>query len=254
MLNLITEKAQLASQRYGFFLSSLQAIYGLAISNPDLGSAAHRSKVMREARGSAEKFLEAEVRFIEEDVDAIFREARQTTIDALASVDAQTVPELAVEQLSVIVDYLYEEVCAQVSRDIAMMKNRLQTAILEISVSARARLSTMKQSQIQYRIMHSPNIQFLFKDRAGRNWGSDKFYRQLWRHTLLTAYNETVLVILADHGVQHAEVYHVDPKSDVAGMMISLTPGSQYPLYSEIRDAVFRPNANAYLQPGSSNV
>lgn len=247
LLNLISEKAHLASGRYGFFLSSLQAIYGLAISNPDLGSAGHRAKVLKEARDAAAIFLNAEVNYIEEDVDAVFREAHQTTIADLDSADRQNVPVLAGEQLSAIVNYLYEEVSAQVSRDISMLKSRIQTAILEISVSARARNSTTRQSQMQYRLMNSGDIRFLFRDRSGRNWSSEKFYRQLWRHTLLTAYNETVIILLADHGLTLAKVFHVDPKADVSGLMISLVSGSLYSIYSEIRDAVFHPNANAYL-------
>ena len=253
-LDLISEKAQFASQRYGYFLSSLQALYTVSISNPEFGSAAERNALVREANKLGADFIEREIGFIEDDVDAVFRVAHQTTIDELRSSDTQNVPELASEQLGLTVNYLYDEVRAQVSRDIALLKNRLQIASLEISVSARTKLFSLRQAQMQYRVMQVSAIRFLFRDRAGRNWNSEKFYRQLWRHTLLSAYNETVLIVLADHGVHLAEISHPDPKADVAGMAISLTPGSQYPIYSEIRDTVFHPNANALLKSGLSHV
>lgn len=254
ILDTITEFAQSAADRYGFFLAALQAAYGRAIASSDFGSAAGRNRLMSQASAEAQRFLSGEVAHIEQELSEIYREAHQTTTSELRSADTASAPASATEQLQALMDYLYEEVAAQVSRDISTLKSRYQMSVFEVSLNATSRLRPMKAAQMEYRLINSVSVQFGFKDRASRSWSSQKFYRTLWRHTLLCAYNETVLMTIADHGLGLATVYHVDQKAEVDGMLISLSPGSQHPVYSEIRDTVFHPNANAYLTTGASHV
>jgi hypothetical protein len=247
ILNSISELSTAAADRYRLFTDGLRGIYARAVSNPDFGRVSHREKVLEEARIASQVFVNSEVDHLQDAVNDIFRAGHQTTLDEIASVDSENVSELALEQLTATLSYLYDEVRAQVTRDVAQLKTKLRMAVLEISVASKVKGVSMRSAQIEYRIANSGDIQFVFRDRASRNWASDKYVRTLWRHTLLSVYNEAVITALADHGVASAVVTHQDEKADVHGMRISLSPGSELPLYSEVRDVVFHPNANAYL-------
>lgn len=251
-LDLLNNMVQEAGSRYENFVSGLRLLYANAITHPNFGTAGHRTGIMNLARKAGKDFLDAEASEMELDVDEIFGEAFQTTIAELRSGKSEEVPVLVSEHLQATLDYLFSEAQAQVQRDISSLQAQLQAAIFHISVASRARNTSFKSSQMEYRLFSAEGVKFGFRDRAGKTWNSERFYRTFYRQSLLSVYNETVVIVLADHGLTRAEVYHLDGKAEVDGMIIAFSPNGELPTYSEIRDVVFHPNANAILrmEPG----
>lgn len=252
--NALSEMAGNAAGRYEDFLERLRAVYSRAISHPDFGTPSHRNSVIQDSGIEASKFLGYEIPHLEEDTSEVFREAHQTTIDELQSVTADTYTDAAQEHLQQSLNYLYESINDQVRRDLQKLKSAVNTAMFEVSVSARTRRISNLTAHKEYRVIKSADVTFGFRDRANRMWQSDKFIRTIYRQTLLSIYNETVLLALADHGVEAAYVHHADAKSEVHGMKVALSFVQNLPIYSDIRDEVFHPNANAYLSMEAPNV
>lgn len=245
--NQLTEMAGHAAGRYEDFLDRLRAVYSRAISHPNFGSAAHRSDVIQASGIEASKFLGAEISALENDANQIFTEAHQTTIAQLQSTTPDDFVDAAVEHLQHSLNYLYESINDQVRRDLAKLKSAVNTAMFEVNVSARSQRISHLSAHREYRVIKSGDVTFGFRDRANRVWQSEKFVRTLYRQTLLSIYNETVLLTLADHGVDAAYVHHADGKAEVNGIKVALTFSQNLPIYSDIRDEIFHPNANAYL-------
>jgi hypothetical protein len=107
---------------------------------------------------------------------------------------------------------------------------------------------------IEYMIGNKTDIDFFFHDKASRKWESKLFVRSVYRQTLLSVYNEIVLYTLADHGIDRAEVEHHSPDAQHDGMVIALSSSTELPTYSEIRETVFHPNANAWLKMEGADV
>lgn len=245
--NLLTELAGKAAGRYDEFLERLRAVYARAISHPDFGSPAHRTKVFEAASDAAAGFLSQETRFLEEDVNEIFEIAYQTTIEKLQSVTSDDYADAAVEHLQSSLNYLYDMISDQVRRDVSKLRSAVTTAMFEVAVSARSRRISALTAQREYRVIKAGEVTFGFRDRSNRVWQSEKFIRTIYRQTLLSIYNETVLLVLAEHGIETAYVHHADPKSEVHGLRIALSFVQNLPIYSDIRDKIFHPNSNAYL-------
>lgn len=252
--NEFTRYAESASARYDMLTDSFRQLYTNAFTQADFGSWAQMVRIVKEAYQIAEIYLDNERETIDRILFDIATEAHQTTIREIASIDASELPERVSEHLGVTQRYLVDEIIAQVHRDIAQIRQRLQTAALEVSLSARSRAIPERRALIEFRIGNQSDLSFTFHDRTSRRWSSKKFIRAVWRHTLLAAYNESVMLTLADHGITDAIVSTVDAQAEAAGMRISFSSNSALPTYSEIRDTVFHPNSNAILAFGGLSV
>lgn len=240
-------EADAAAARYGLLCEAWRSLFNDALNRGDFGSPANARNLERELHAIADTFLKEEIKAASRIVEEIAREAHAATLREIASASAPELSAQALEHLSAIEQYLSEELVAQLYRDIALVRQTLRRVALEVSVAARSQGKSERVALIEYRIGNRSELEFMFHDRYARKWTSKKFVRGLWRHTLLSVYNEVVMMTLADHGIERARVHHADGKAEVHGMVIAFGSNSQLPTYSEIRDTVFHPNANAYL-------
>lgn len=246
--NTFDYEADQAASRYALLTSSWQGVFSLALNQADFGSSSHSQRMLQEATDLANKFLEQETNISEFNFYEIALEAHQTTLRDLSSIDAESLTERASEHLTAARTYLLEELFAQVRRDLSNMRQMLQRIVLEVSLASRSRGITERQALIEYRLGNKTEIEFAFMDRGNRKWSSRKFVRTLWRHTLLSVYNEVVMLALADHGIKNAVVDHIDPSAESHGTLIAFGSNSDLPTYSEVRDVIFHPNSNAVLK------
>lgn len=254
ILTRLSEEADAASARYGLLTNSWRSIYLSALNDRDFGTVLVMEKSVDEAYAIASSFIADERQTIERLIEEIATEARRATISELRSIDTSELSERALEHLNVTQSYLVDEIVAQIHRDIALLRQTIQRVSLEVSIAARSRSISERAALIEYQIGNVSDIQFSFHDRSSRKWASSKFIRTVWRHTLLSVYNEIVLYTLADHGLSRARVEHQDPAAEVHNMVIAMGSNSEFPTYSEIRMQVFHPNANAILRSETVHV
>ncbi|RWI35422.1 hypothetical protein [Mesorhizobium sp.] len=239
--------ADSAAVRYGMLTDSWRSLFQNALNSSRFGAPAQASDVVREAYQIAESFLDEEREHAERVTTSVALEALQTTLAELESSDATKLTDAALQHLQATQSYIIDELVAQIHRDIALLRQTLQRAVLEVSVSAKSRGISQRTALIEYMIGNKAELDFVFHDRHARKWASKKFVRGMWRHTLLAVYNEVVMLTLADHGVTRAQVHHQDASAQAHGMMIALSSNADLPTYSEIRNEIFHPNANAVL-------
>ncbi|SER25995.1 hypothetical protein SAMN05216548_1149 [Faunimonas pinastri] len=247
----MTAESEAAAQRYELLIEAWRAIYQAAIASPDFGSARQLADVRAEAYDLARTFISTEAAMIDAHSVEIASEAHQTTLRELGAESASELTEAAGEHLIAAVSYLTHELSVQIERDVAHLVESLRKAVLQVTIAARSRRITMKAALLQYRIGNAADIQFFFHDRGNAKWPSRKFVRAVWRHHLLSLYNEIVLLTLADHGLDQAEVSHVDPNAQSHGMRIAMSSDSELPTYAEVRSGIFHPNADAILTRGA---
>ncbi|MFA9261785.1 MAG: hypothetical protein ACEQSB_00295 [Undibacterium sp.] len=252
--NLLSEESEAAAMRYEIVIGAWKSIYFGAISSEDFGTSRQMFQSMNEAIRIAEAFLEGERRKVVESVLYFSNRASLTTLLKFSNASVSKLSEPAIEHLREIQDYLLGELETQVNRDLNLLKLSMQRVSLEISLSAKAHRLSNRGALIEYRIGGNQGVDFMFADRAGRQIMSRKFVRSLWRSSLLSAYNETILFIASEHGIDRLFVTHPDPKSQFYNLQIAIGSAADLPTYSEIRSTVFHPNSDSYLSLEAQDV
>lgn len=119
--------------------------------------------------------------------------------------------------------------------------------LLQASLHAASSGSKRQNSLIYLRAKEKGDPKFYFVDRINRRWPSQKYIRSIWRHHLLTAYNETYLFTLAEYGETTARVVHLDPNHRVHGLVLAIADEGNLLRYEDVRDEIFHPNADAIV-------
>lgn len=238
--------AEEGARRYAHVLTAYQGLFAGALTT-------YRDLVAR--RGSAEQAYEIALAFQRRERDLIAQETLQI---------AQRARERAGEQLGVHVtpiesdpvlsahlrdvsEHHFHLVANQVERDVTALREALTRAAFEVHWKVRGEGIDHDQALARLRAAGAMQIAFIFRDRAGRRLASEKHIRTIWRHHLLTTYNEVFLHTLAEHGETAAEIAHPDPDHRWAGQEIAISGDGDGIAYGEIREAVFHPNSEAHV-------
>ncbi len=243
----MTQLADNAAVRYGLFLDALKVIYGKALTGAKLDQETIRA-AKNEAFEILVNYIQVESSNIVEDIDAIASEASVTTFDELGVALPEDLSAPVSDLAQAIDEYLLQEIRLQAHRDVAFLEEGLRRTLLQVSVAARSSGLSPRAALIQYMIGNAQELNFFFHDRRGAKWSSQKFIRGVYRHGLLTVYNEAVLLTLADHGVEFAQIEHASVKSTEHGQIVAMSPNGEHPIYSEIRGEIFHPNSDAILR------
>lgn len=240
----LDQESDRAAGRYQNMVASWQLLFHNAISSTGFHVADMPARVVNEAYRVADAYLADERDMIASVLRETALEAHRSILSQIASSDAQELTPMTLEHLSVTGSYLTDELIAQIHRDIAMLRFALHQAVLQVAVRSRSAGITPRQAQVEYRLDQQPTIEFMFTDRAGRRWNAKRFVRTVWRQAMLSAYNETVLFDLADHGLETAAVVNDQ------GLVTTISLRD----YAQIRDEHFHPNSNAWLAMEAQHV
>jgi hypothetical protein len=237
------QHAEQAAARYGIMLTAFRGLF--AGASTDTWSMSRRDQVVTQAYAVGRDYLEDEARHIEQATFEIALRAREIAGNSLGAslMQPESDPALS-EHLGAFSGYLRDEIAAQVERDIVTLKRELQRLALETDREARLRGITYENALARRRA-GGIDPQFHFRDRGGRRLKSQKHIRTIWRHHLLTTYNEVMLFTLAEFGRRKARIEHPDPKHRHAGTVFEI--GDEY---LALRDEVFHPNSDAVVAPG----
>jgi len=243
--NILSERAEAAAARYERLLASYQVLYSRALSGGVFEYVGRIAETVAEAERKARIFLEEEKDWIAKDLYEIASEAQGRVQRKLTQKDAEELTDAALEHLKLTQSFLTDELVAQLQRDIATLRRELQKATLDVRMMARANGISESEAAWRYRMDHDDLVLFHFLDRRSRKMPSRSFIRTIWRMSLLSAYNETVLFTLVDHGIDRAGVVRFEDGVEKQVDVISLSGDA--PGYAAVRDTYFHPNANAYL-------
>lgn len=244
----ISGEADLAADRYGAMIDSFRGMYARSLDQSHFGTPRQIAALVTEAYAIAGAYLDAEAEFIASSIETVALEAQRVTLDELSAASSETLSEAVSDHADESSAYLSRELAIQIERDIAQLQHALRKMILQVGMSARAQQIPPRTALMQYRLAPINDLAFVFHDRGANKWPSRRFVRAVWRQRLLATYNETVLLTLADHGVNDAEVSHTDSKAPVNGLEVSIIAGSELPTYAEIQSTVFHPNSEAILR------
>lgn len=239
--------ADAAAQRYGLLVDGWKALYGRALDDARFGAPVLMNETIAEAYAMAQRYLDGESLEISDAMFDIVREALSATRTELSVEDDDELPDAIADHANDFIAHLARELAIQIERDIATLKKTLQQTTLGVILAASAQRLPLRTALIQHRIAANTDIQFSFTDRRAAKWSSRRYVRTIWRHNLLSLYNDVVLMTLADAGVDVAEVRHEDPASEIHGQQISLIDTTELPTLADIRDQAFHPNANAII-------
>lgn len=252
--NLLSHHANEAAARYGRLIDSWQSHFNTSLNDDDFGTSTHVARFIERVVGEAHLFMEDEALIAKSVFTEIAKEAHHATLRDLSITPPDELPERVSDLMSASFDYYLAQLSAQLMRDVATIRNAAQRVALETFASSRSRGISQRSAMIEYRIGSHAVLEFFFHDRAGRKWSSRKLVRSIYRHTLLSTYNESVMLTLVDNNLRRARVVHEDVNAQFHNMIISFGANSEAPIYSEIRDTVFHPNSNAILAMESSDV
>jgi hypothetical protein len=244
---LMTTMAAAAATRYTMLIEGWKALYNRALDDPRFGAPVQITGLTQDAYAMARRYLDAEGLEMSEAFEQIAREALTATRAELSVEDSDELPDDVDEHVSAFVEHLMSELSIQIERDIATLKKTLQQTILGVTLAAAAQRLPLRTALIQHRIAINTDVKFGFTDRRYAKWPAQGYVRTIWRHNLLSLYNDVVLMTLADAGVDTARVRHTDTTAATHGLEISMVDTTELPTLADIRDQTFHPNANAIL-------
>jgi len=247
-------EADAAAARYDMLTSTWQTLYNRALASDRFGYADQAPALAHEAYAIAGTYFETEKDHIASLLEEIATDAHQSVRDKISSRSADELSDDALTHLAATQSYISDEISAQLHRDIALMRQSLQRAVLDVSMMTRTRRIQQRAALIEYRVLNGETLEFTFTDRRARRTPSKTFIRALWRQTLLSVHNEAVLMELADHGIERAAVLHLEDGFVKRKDVISLSGLDDLPTYGEIRGTVFHPNSNAWLDLETDDV
>jgi len=246
MIKDVTAYADAAARRYTHLLRGFQGFFANALR--DQWSLARRRDAAVHAYNMAGIFDQREREQIERETYQIAHIARERA-GAQLGVSLTPISDDPVlsEHLRDVSSYLFGLVWNQVERDVTALREALSRAAFEVHRTARADGVSTDQALARLRAAGSLQLNFVFRDRGGRRLASEKHIRAIWRHHLLTVFNEVTLHVLAEHGETRAEIAHPDPNHRWAGEVVAIAGDAGTVSYADIRDEVFHPNSDAHL-------
>jgi hypothetical protein len=244
---LMTTMAAAAATRYTMLIEGWKALYNRALDDPRFGAPVLLREITDEAYAMARRYLAAEAIEIQDAMIAVAEQALSATRSELSVTDSDEIPDAVDEHVSAFIAHLTSELSIQIERDIATLKKTLQQTILGVTLAAAAQRLPLRTALIQHRIAINTDVKFGFTDRRYAKWPAQGYVRTIWRHNLLSLYNDVVLMTLADAGVDTARVRHTDTTAATHGLEISMVDTTELPTLADIRDQTFHPNANAIL-------
>lgn len=242
----LTRVAERAGARYGQLLEALRGLLPLVALNPW----GDRARLDLQARAYAMvlPWLEDERALIEAALLQAGQEALDaTTQDLGIAGESLTDDEQAhLAELSIDLENL---VRVQLERDISLLAGALREIALRGAISARSRGVSRTGVLAPLIADAMSRMRFEFADRAGKRWPSQRYLKTLWRQALVIGWNETALLVMADHGLDQAVIDHPDPNHSENGTLISLTEAANGLLWSDVKPDIFHPNTSAWLKP-----
>lgn len=247
-LNRMTQAADAAGARYQALVDAWGAVYGESLAARDAGHVPAVERAGTRAYELARTYLEAERTHVTDAITRVATDALSDAADDLGETSERASAAAVSELLSATGEYLLREITIQIERDVAQLQQAVRQTFLQAQLTARAQGSTVRRALLEHQIASTQSPAFYFRDRRSSKWPSRLFVRTTWRQALLSAYNETVLSMLAEAGIPVAEIEHAHGKAGVHGLQIALGPNSALPAYGEIRNDIFHPNAEARLR------
>lgn len=236
-----------AQTRYAQLCLNWSAIYRNTLMAPKFGQASVVVNATAEAREVADRYLVRERPLIEAAISAASKEAHtalQADLQVVTHEDHRTLLDAHLKNSA---HYLIEELHAQVTRDIVLLRKSMMVAAFATQMAMRSRGLTQRAAIIEYQVGETKPLAFVFRDKIGRATNAAAFARMLWRQTVHGVINETVIWGLINAGYVSAGIY-----KQVDGIVtkidaITLTGQRDMPNYGDIRGIVFHPNSTAYI-------
>lgn len=235
MKELLDFEAAKAGERYVAFLLTLRGLYETSLLRTAIDVSAIQS-ISLEGAAIADQFIEREVARLDEALDlakgAGVAAIRQT-IYGSSGAPMNEGDDYSDELLT----WFRRELAVQAYRDVNTLAQARRAHALQAAFSNRA-IRTFKGGR---------GIDFLFTDRSGRKYPAQKFYRNLFRQTLLVFAVECAASDAASFGYEQVFIEHQDKNKSYTGVPITLTDNPNMLSLHEVRDEVFHPNSTAFL-------
>jgi hypothetical protein len=242
-----TQTAQSAAERYSLVLGALSTIFTQALQGSEPGSPRTQKKVLAAAYQIAQTYINQETDQVFQAIEYEKNDAVRETLKDLNF--EQREPDDAVnthtEALSA---DLEKSLRVQLERDVASMLRGLRDMSLRASLKARASGISHRAALVALRQAGNSAPQFIYVDRASRNWSSEKYVKTVWRQILVLAWNESALLTMADW-VDQAVINHPDAKHANQGDLISLKENTEGETWDTVKDTVFHPNSQVWITP-----
>jgi len=242
----MTEVAQKASDRYLMVIQALRGVYHSAISGSNPFKELVRRRLLDEAHNIGRSFLETEAQQVNYELSQIALVAVRDARTAVgAGVGAQELDKRVSDHLSEIAQQLQLDITHQLQRDIDTVQRKFRSMMLQANLKATA-TGGKRQSHLVNLLAHDQgDLKFTFTDRLNRRWPSQKFIRTIWRAAMVQVYNETIMIVGSEFGVDRFKVTGEDPAHKFYGEILTLDSGANS--YAGMKDEIFHPNTNLRL-------
>jgi hypothetical protein len=235
-----------AATRYAGFGVELNALYVRALTHPDGITPALIGTFTDEVRQHLYKMLATEEDLITTQLNAIAENALTALQAQGVTTSSEDMRMRVLAHVSASQAYLASEIFTQALRDINFVVYTLNTAGMTVNTRRQLRGGKAREQAIAL-LLERPHLSFFFSNRAGHQIPVAHHMRLLWRQTMLSVHNETVLHALANTGRDRAAILiNGDNGLEQTGE-IALLPGHDLPTYLDVRNDLFHPNSRSFL-------
>jgi hypothetical protein len=248
MNQFLTERAEAAVQRYGYFLNVLRSQADTVMRRgPTDGQA--REEAVSVAQDAARSFLGQEQGQLNDDTAEVARRAYSAALTdlGLSHDDFEGLNRFA-EFIFAGASYTGRVLAGQVERDVMTMGQHILNMAQRVDLYARSGRHSLSSAAAAVMFEEGQVPSFRFTDRLGRRFKATKHVRDLYRQHLLNAYNEVYMDVVAAHGWEIVRVTHPDPDYKWHGASLAIVShDDDFPLYYDVREEIFHPSSSATL-------
>lgn len=237
---------------YNQFGLSLLGALSIAVDNPMPTAPSVRTRLVNSSYELLEQTANAHVHSeIKARTDQVMEAAIKDIRLALNVKTAEVFTGLIREDLDSFIsgeiDATVNSLIDQMSRDRRSVLRYQREFALEVQILISSKKQTERSAQIATKIKkQTPD--YVYMDRSGKAWKSERFVKMLLRAHFFKIYNETYLYALMTLGQNKATVHKTDPDHKHNGLVFSIRePIKGLPSYGEIRKDVFHPNSHAIV-------
>lgn len=241
----LDDHATRAGERYVNFLLSLRSVL-----NASLKVNVRDARVFNDIRAGAAEVADT---FIDGELDHLegaLNNARRIAVERARREMLTGAPAKEVE----LQDYAEElfrwfedELRAQVARDTNVLVQKRRELAIAATTNSWGRGRSVDLAFANLIAQGREKVDFYFTDRSGRRYPSQKFYRQLVRHALLTYATETFVLEASSMGAETVFIDHPEKNNSYAGTRLTLVGDPNMLSLADVQDEAFHPNSIAFV-------
>lgn len=236
-------------ERYSAFRLSLIGLTHRVIDGRAPTSGLSRSEFKSKAMSLAVSFINSEYSYVHANTTKAVLRAVSDATSSIDVVISSSDKKMLIDSIDEVVEDVMSSLESQLERDVRSSVKQLRDMAIRVDLLKSQKGWSQVASLIAVRERERKDINFEYRDAAGRRWKSDRYVKTVARSHYLNSYNDAYVYTLAKAGVNCANLVSKDNKVDVPFRIVDDGSSSHLVIYEDLISAgVIHPNSSYLVE------